>query len=420
MDNRFSTEYIEALAHKYRHGTLTPAEEADFEAWYNSHHDDSFVHSDADRPGRAMRRLYGNIHRDVRSPVIRKLRAWLPYAAAVAVLFIVGWLLLDTRHQASGLPGGPAGNGLAATGILPGGNRATLTLADGRSVDLSEVQAGIIAGDEITYLDGSAVLGESAIKGVGGEPHKPTNAHTHMLALTTPKGGTYQITLPDGSKVWLNANSTLKYPSRFSGDSREVILEGEAFFAISHQPSAIGKGMTANSRQPTAGRLPFRVVTRGQTVEVLGTQFNISAYSDDPETKTTLVEGKVKVMPGTEKGSLQKGLLDYVLKPGQQATTRATATQIREVDTAGYIAWKSGKFSFDGKPFTQVMDEVSRWYDLEIIYEGVKPAGQLVGDAFRNQNLSIVLGMLDVLEINYKLDVPERKLTIFGTKGGQQ
>src|SRR5690606_13352531 len=174
--------------------------------------------------------------------------------------------------------------------ILPGGNRATLTLADGRTINLSEAQTGIVVGDGITYLDGTGVLDNSA------------SSVSTIMSLSTPKGGTYQITLPDGSKVWLNANSTLKYPSRFGGKERVVELEGEAYFDVSQQS-------TANSRQ--ASFVPFLVKTNNQTVEVLGTEFNISAYADDPVTKTTLVEGSVKVSAHAVNAST-------LLKPGEQ------------------------------------------------------------------------------------------------------
>lgn len=332
----------------------------------------------------------------------RRLR-WLPYAAAVILVSaVIGYFVVDRQR--------PSADNLAMTEISPGGNRAILTLADGRTIDLNAEQVGIVVADEITYLDGSAVFTrepESRTPETSGAESLSPTRYSKLLTLTTPKGGTYSITLPDGSRVWLNAASTLKYPSRFSGDAREVILEGEAFFEVKEQ------WISEQGNQEGKLRLrPFKVLTAGQTIEVLGTEFNVSAYADDPETLTTLVEGKVKV-------SNLASHVSNLLSPGQQAVTRGTTIDVLDVDTEPYTSWKSGKFSFDGKPFAQVMDEVSRWYDLEVVYMGSKPSGRLVGDAYRNQNLSIVLGMLDVLEINYKLDVPERKLTIYHTKGGQ-
>lgn len=341
-------------------------------------------------------------HRVMKATKPKKRLRWLRYAAAVILLSsVIGYFVID-RHM-------PPVDNFATTEISPGSNRAILTLADGRKIDLSSGQAGIVVADDITYLDGTTVfshtsegrMSESSVA----ERHLPT-IDSRLLTLTTPKGGTYSITLPDGSRAWLNAASTLKYPSRFSEDAREIILEGEAYFEVKEERIA-----EQGSQQGRRFR-PFKVRTAGQTIEVLGTEFNVSAYADDSEIQTTLVEGKVKV-------SIAESNVSNILYPGQQAVMQGTAIDVREVDTEPYTSWKSGKFSFDGKPFVKVMDEVSRWYDLEVVYVGGKPNGQLVGDAYRNQNLSIVLGMLDVLEINYKLDIPERKLTIYYTEGGQ-
>src|SRR5690606_11646560 len=159
-------------------------------------------------------------------------------------------------------------------------NRATLTLADGRVVNLSQSQSGIIVGDGITYLDGSTVFGQGAGSTEQGTRHKGVT--TDNLQLTTPKGGTYQITLADGTKVWLNSASTLRYPSRFDGDERIVEMEGEAYFEVA----------PFSSKSPR----PFLVKTENQTLKVLGTHFNVSAYADEEETKTTLVEGAVQIV----------------------------------------------------------------------------------------------------------------------------
>ncbi len=330
--------------------------------------------------------LQGNADTPTRT-VSRRFR-WLPYAAAAAILLAVGWLLLDDSGQSTV-------DSLAATEILPGGNRATLTLADGRVINLDEAQTGIIVGAEaITYDDGSAV-----------SPADSPNAGltTYDLQLTTPKGGTYQITLPDGSKVWLNANSTLKYPSRFSGESRDVILEGEAFFEIQE----------IQGTRDT--RAPFKVLTAGQTVEVLGTEFNISAYKDDPETKTTLVEGKVRVEANG--ASLQ-------LVPGEQGTTAGEGLTKHRVDTKPFTAWKDGYFILKGT-VPEILKQISRWYDVEVAYEDTLPAeATVVLNMPRDVPLADVLYALQASEpaMQYRLELinkgsgqkqAERRLTIF-------
>ncbi len=364
-------------------------------------------------------------------PIKRRTLRWLPYAAAAAILLAAtaawlvtgdGWSLFGDRQ-------------LATNEILPGGNRATLTLADGRTIDLDEAQSGIIVGTEnITYTDGSS-LGTVMVSEV--EPSLPTPDDVQvMLALTTPRGGTYQITLPDGSKVWLNAGSTLKYPSRFSGAERVVELVGEAFFEIqeiqgtrdTRAPANNYKSPTGQHLTTSAGarvsRVPFKVQTAGQTVEVLGTEFNISAYKDDPETKTTLVEGSVKVTPSTQTGLTTNDLrlTTNVLTPGQQATTRArpdesgqaltgqgAAIQIQTVNTDPYTAWKDGRFHLTGKTLPQVLAEFARWYDITVSYETDRfDETEFFGEMYRNTTLGTALKALEGSGIRFRITTQER------------
>lgn len=304
-----------------------------------------------------------------------RILRWLPYAAAAIVAVAIGWWAIGDRLVGGGQEPAPA---LAdVVDIAPGTNRATLTLADGRTIDLSEAHAGIIAGDEITYLDGSTVLGESVSKGV--------REQAHMLELTTPKGGMYSVTLPDGSQVWLNAASTLKYPSRFSADERVVFLEGEAYFEV------------RKSGSPEVGHTPFKVMTGGQTVEVLGTEFNISAYADESDTKTTLVDGSVKI-------SNLKSNSSNLLKPGQQAITHDAKTDIKHVDVDQYTAWKSGRFHFDRTSFGDMIGQVARWYDVEVVYRGEVPKETFTGKMGRDLSLMEMLGLMDISDAAIRLE----------------
>ncbi len=336
MDRQEARELIE----RYRTGNATAEQVARIETWILEGQVNDMDLSEAELEAeleQIRKRL------PLRRP-IQRIRRWLPYAAAAAILLAVGWLLLVDSRESSV-------DSLAATEILPGGNRATLTLADGRVINLDEAQTGIVVGAEaITYDDGSVVSPADS-------PH--AGLTTYDLQLTTPKGGQYQITLPDGSKAWLNSASTLKYPSRFSGDSREVILEGEAFFKIQEIQGA------------RVSRVPFKVLTAGQTVEVLGTEFNISAYKDDPETKTTLVEGSVKVTPGTQTGLTTNDSrpTTNVLTPGQQAIVSGTRIEITAVDTEPYTAWKDGYFVLEAT-IPEMLKQISRWYDIEVVYKG--------------------------------------------------
>lgn len=304
----------------------------------------------------------------------RRFTRFLPYAAAVALLCVVGWFVFDTLRPSPD----PA---VSATEILPGGNHAVLTLADGRMINLDETQSGIVVHeDAVSYEDGSALdFGTESL------------ANIQKLTLTTPKGGTYQVTLPDGSRVWLNAGSSLTYPSRFTPKSREVTLTGEAYFEIQEQRF-----------------VPFKVLTEGQEVEVLGTQFNLSAYADDPATQTTLVEGSVRVHIPTNGASLQ-------LQPGEQGQLVNDALGKSTVDIAQYISWKSGLFDFTDQSLDVVMRQLARWYDLEIVYEGEIPQMEFFGKIYRTQPLSNVLKILESAQINFRVEAG-RKLIISATK----
>ncbi len=307
---------------------------------------------------------------------IRRLR-WLGYAASVLAIFTLGWLVFERTTQ----PEVPSP--VNAADIAPGGNRATLTLADGTTVDLSSEQAGIVVADGITYLDGSTVLGESASE----EPHGLANSQPYTL--TTPKGGTYQVTLPDGSEVWLNAASTLTYPSRFDEAERVVYLEGEAYFEV--RRSGAQTQERTNSRQR-----PFKVIANGQTVEVLGTGFNVSAYRDEAEVRTTLVHGKVNVV--TE----HHGTLG--LEPGEQASLKGNALTKKALDVSSVIAWKRGLFSFDDTELATVMNQLARWFDLDVAYtEGIPPT-YYYGAISRQEHLDKVLDLLRASGLKFNVE----------------
>lgn len=318
---------------------------------------------------RMKRRIAEAIPMDIDEPAaqprIRRLQKWMPYAAAImiaAASFTV--YFLDRGQERT--DAGPA-----AEEILPGGNRATLTLADGRTIDLSETRTGIVvAGGNITYSDGDTVL----------------MTPSETLVLTTPKGGTYQITLSDGSRVWLNAGSTLKYPSNFDDHERTVHLEGEAYFSI-----------TQSRKGADAQNIPFKVLTAGQEVDVLGTGFNISAYPDQSETKTTLVTGRVRVAPATGHRSA------VILHPGQQAITRGADTEVITVDTDIYTAWKHGFFYFDRLPTKDAIAQLARWYDLEVAYEGKLQDDNMFAYIERNKPLGAVLKSLEKSGLTFRV-----------------
>lgn len=400
---------IQYLINAYRNQQASPEERAELLEWYRdvSYQDSEYPDAETAVELRMLSRLLADTGYEPK----RSLRGGFPWkgvAAAILILTFLGSLYFIgnwSRHQTAG--------DWASNDIGPGGNRATLVLTDGRTIDLSEEQSGIIIGDEnITYQDGASLTGISN----DGEQAEEIS----LLVLTTPKGGMYSVTLSDGTKVWLNAASTLKYPSRFDGNERVVELEGEAFFEVRKSENLKVRGagnphaLSAQHKTP----IPFIVKTPKQVVEVLGTQFNISAYAEDAEVTTTLVEGSVKVAAEapsvTRSGSYPHDKDFTMLRPNQQSIVRNGQIVRNDVDVYPYVSWKDGKFSFEGKTFSQVMNELARWYAIEVIYTGKIPEIEFFGGAYRSNNLSLVLRIIESADLQYALE--GRQLTISDRK----
>jgi transmembrane sensor len=261
--------------------------------------------------------------------------------------------------------------------ILPGGNKAVLTLADGSHIILGDVQNGILA--KQANIDIRKATGGKIIYNAS----NPLNSNTPILynTITTPRGGQYQVTLSDGSKVWLNAASSLKFPAAFSNNERVVELTGEAYFEVAKLtgPAVAGR---------EGGRIPFKVITNNQTVEVLGTHFNINAYADETTINTTLLEGSVKVVQSKTNNS-------QLLKPGQQAKVGAKI-QVSDVDATQAIAWKNGYFIFSHENIGSIMRQVSRWYDVNIQYEDNVTQEGFIGTISKFKDVAQVLDMLQL------------------------
>jgi ferric-dicitrate binding protein FerR (iron transport regulator) len=204
--------------------------------------------------------------------------------------------------------------------------------------------------------------------------------------LSTPRGGQYQVVLPDGSKVWLNAESSLHFPTAFTGNQREVTLTGEAYFEVAKYMEK-----------------PFRVKVDGMSINVLGTHFNVNAYSDENTIKTSLLEGSVKII---------KGNLSELLKPGYQAVLNKKQDKIRitDADMDGVMAWKNGLFQFDGADINNIMHEIGRWYNVEIVYSGKVPTRTFEGKISRDAELSEVLRILELSKV--KFSVVGRKIIV--------
>ena len=313
-----------------------------------------------------------------------RLALWKRIAAAAAILLLFStgayFIFFNSKKQKQ----------IAKTNIVapqndvaPGGNKAVLTLGDDSKIILDNAKDGTLAkqgNTNISKLDDGRIA-YSLLN------EKPT--HLIYNTITTPRGGQYQLTLSDGSKVWLNAASSIRFPTTFIGNERKVEITGEAYFEVA--PSISPEG---------GGKRPFIVNVAGkEEVEVLGTHFNINSYSDETSINTTLLEGKVKVTSlGTNHSSL--------IAPGQQAQLNPDGkiTLNNEVNTDEIIAWKNGQFNFNSADIGNIMRQVSRWYDVDIIYEGQISKETFSGIVNRNSNVSQVLKIMEEGGMKFKID----------------
>ena len=251
--------------------------------------------------------------------------------------------------------------------------RVFLTMSDGRTINLDVVANGTLPGaSSVTKQDSLLVykVEGSSTSGV------PAGYNT----LSTSQGGQYQVLLPDGSKVWLNAVSSLRFPTVFTGKEREVELTGEAYFEVSKNR-----------------KKPFRVNVGGIHISVLGTHFNVNAYADDHEIRTSLLEGRVKVVKDQES--------DF-LEPGQQAVVnnKSSGIRVRYSDMNEVMAWKHGLFEFKGADITSIMRQISRWYDVEIVYAGEVPVRRFEGKISKTAPLSDVLQILELSDVKFAVE----------------
>ncbi|MET4142734.1 FecR domain-containing protein [Pedobacter sp. UYP1] len=368
------------LLEKYRSGHCTAAEKAIVETWYLKFEQENADPLTADKLEKATDRVWDRL--PVHEKTQRKLWPRIAGAAAVLLLLSAGlYFFNSTRPQSALLT-----QKEQTKQILPGGNKATLTLANGQEITLDGADNGQLAeqaGIIITKTKDGQLVYTIADKG-----NDPDQRKAAMNRIATPKGGQYQINLPDGTKVWLNAASSLSYPTVFTGTERRVSLTGEAYFEVAKIYPA----------------KPFSVTSSTQTVEVLGTHFNINSYADEQTVKTSLLEGSVKV-------TAQTGTSGSVfLKPGQQAVLMGNQLNVNPGDTEEAVAWKNGMFSFKDADLQTVMRAVARWYDVEVSYEGNLPARQFSGEIHRNINLSEVLDILSFFKVHFRID--GKKITV--------
>lgn len=342
-----SEEKYTELAEKWMNGTITPEEERVFAEWYNANQDEEVIvpATFASDEQEHRDRILAHIRSNMNGALPRRRPRWLPaVAAAVLLLAGAGSIWWGLGRSADRTP--QLADATPATVIRPVTDKATLTLGDGSTIDLEAAKDGSTTANGAAHIDRQAArLIYKAEQATGAtEPTAP--AVMAYNTLTTPRGGLYSIILPDGTKAWLNASSSLRYPVAFRGATREVTLTGEGYFEVA----------------PNAAQ-PFVVRVGSVTVNVLGTHFDVMAYDDEPAITTTLLEGAVNVQAGDRQQKLIPGEQAQLIKDDNQLLSAKA-----DVDQA--IAWKNGIFKFKSEDIRSVMRKVSRWYDVDVTFEG--------------------------------------------------
>ncbi|TWV91099.1 FecR family protein [Chitinophaga pinensis] len=309
------------------------------------------------------------IHHELPKPLYRRMpvRQWMAASAVILLLILAGGgYYLSTRQL-------PTQNVKVLADIQPGRNGAMLTLADGKTIVLDSLRNGTVAlqGGQVVQVQNGALL----YNGEGNEVVYNT--------VSTPNGRQYRLVLPDGTKVWLNAGSSIHYPLLFRGDKRSVEISGEAYFEVAADAA-----------------MPFVVtIDKKELIEVLGTSFNIKAYKEENGIAATLLEGRIRVAK------------NMLLQPGQQAVLRDGTTMVNNPDPEKVIAWKNNLFDFDDSDLNEVMHQIARWYDIEVVYAGYQPNIQFTGKISRNMTLKNLLNTLAVSGVKCQLE--DRKLIVF-------
>jgi transmembrane sensor len=382
---QFSEEYITLLATKYKEGSLSETERRDFLSWYGQ------VAGELEEPqsgkneevkARMLQHISARISgQDIPAQHVRKFPYRWMVAAAVLLISFAAWIFLNPSRE----PKTDQITVLQNAEASPGTNRAYLTLSNGRKIDLSTVKAGVIT--NLNGVSASKSKGDMLVYEASSVP--TSNASNKMSVLSTPAGGQYELILPDGTHVWLNAASTLSFPEQFSSTERRITLKGEAYFEVAHDAAR-----------------PFRVSTSRQNIEVLGTHFNISAYDDEPRTSTTLLEGSVWVSSAAK---------NRVIKPGEQAVSaEKNDIQVQQANTKIALAWKNGMIAFEDASLRQIMRQVARWYNIKVEFSGQENQELFTGGVSRDSKLSALLEILKANNIRFSMreEGPVKILTV--------
>lgn len=367
MNDRFD---IAELIHKHFKGELTPDDESRFLEWLGQSDENKALFESLKDHQQALTRweIYQQFdagkawqamqaHLEKPKVITLHTRLWRYAAAILLPILAVGAVVYILQESAEPLAG-------VDDSILPGKEQATLILADGSEVELVPDQS-----TKTIAQEGTKVTNQNKTIRYESITHVAKPLAVVYNVLKTPTGGTYQLELADGTRVTLNAESSLRYPVSFSDSTRTVHLSGEAYFEVTHTGS------------------PFVVQSESQRVQVLGTEFNVMAYANETLVQTTLVEGSVQVETNSQK---------RLLKPGQQAVLEAENLEVSAVDTQKYTAWKSGKFQFNNASMDEVMRRLARWYSFEYEFENEQSRElHFTGRIDNRQKISGILKMLE-------------------------
>ena len=404
-----SDKRYQELAEKWLNHTITSEEIEEFSRWYNANQDDEVFlpKKFAGNEQELKKRILSAVNDSITEPAPRSVystQKWYAAAALILVVFSVGFYFYqDSVKPEQSVAIEPVSKietnaspkmqpqlqeeekevFSVKADIAAGEDKAILTLGDGSQIILDDAKNGVLANQ-----GGNSILkaaeGELIYSFINDEvPNQLTDSKANSPiynTIETPKGGKFQVKLPDGSKVWLNAASSLRFPTVFRGNKREVELKGEAYFEVAHDSSKV-----------------FQVNARNQVVQVLGTHFNINAYQDEPTVNTTLLEGSVRV-------SDLRNHISQLLKPGEQSKLSEQIEVINMKNSNEAVAWKDGYFQFDEADIKTVMRQIERWYDVSIVYEGDLPAYKFGGEIERSLSLLQVLKILEKTKIHFRLE----------------
>lgn len=384
---------INYLATRYFDNTCTPAEKLELAEWVGRQTDDAvlqevlgeaweshvpLIQMPDDMSDRIVTAMFGRSMGTVATPEqpvtkVIPLRSYRKvWWAAAGILLLGGAGIWAWQHQPAPAPVAESRQQRYRNEVMPGTNRAMLTLADGSVIALDS------AGNGVLGRQGAVKI----IKQANGELAYVGNSSGEVMfnTMSTPRGGQYHLTLPDGTQVWLNAASSITYPAAFTGKERKVTVKGEAYFEVT--PNA---------------HMPFRVGAGNTEITVLGTRFNVNAYTEEPAIRATLVDGVVSVAAGKN---------STLLRPRMQARVgKDNVLNVTEnIDTDETIAWKNGFFQFTDADMPTVMRQIEKWYDVNVSYEGAIPEKSFGGGMQRSLPLTKVLGILEENGVKFKIE----------------